>query len=217
MHLSFANLVHRLEIALSGPLPGAAAQDTLAPRPRREWPPGFDAAHVRDAAGLLLLFPLDDGAHIVLTVRADRLGRHGGQVSLPGGVVEPGESFEQAALREAHEEIGLARHGVRVLGALTSLDIPVSGFRLHPVVAVIGQRPTLTPSNDEVARILEVPVDDLLEPSLLNTADWLRDGQTMVVPLFRLKNAESDEIWGATAMVLAEFLVLLGWRNESPS
>ena len=68
-------------------------------------------------------------------MRADAL-RHGGQVSLPGGVVDPGETFEQAALREAHEEVALPLDEVRVLGALTPLDIPVSGFRLHPIVAV---------------------------------------------------------------------------------
>ena len=81
-----------------------------------------------------------DRAHIVLTVRADGL-RHGGQVSLPGGVVEPGETLEQAALREAHEEVALALAPVRVLGALTPLDIAVSGFRLQPIIAVTGSAP----------------------------------------------------------------------------
>src|SRR5438876_7014369 len=115
----------------------------MAPRPRREWPEGFNPARIRRAAGLLLVFPGAGRPHVVLTVRADSLGRHSGQVSLPGGVLEPGETFEQAALREAHEEIGLPLEQVRVLGPLTPLDIPVSGFRLHPVVAVIPSRPTL--------------------------------------------------------------------------
>ena len=208
--MTFQDAIHRLEAALSGPLPGATAHANLSPRPRREWPDSFNPARIRHAAGLLLLFPMDDRAHIVLTVRAGTLGRHSGQVSLPGGVVEPGESFEQAALREAYEEIGLSRRGVRVLGALTPLDIPVSGFRLHPILAATGERPLLTPSDGEVARILDVAVDELLDASRLETADWLRDGQPMAVPLFRVGD---DEIWGATAMVLAEFLVLLGWQG----
>jgi 8-oxo-dGTP pyrophosphatase MutT (NUDIX family) len=147
-----------------------------------------------------------DRPHIVLTVRADAL-RHGGQVSLPGGVVEPGETFEQAALREAHEEVALPLAPVRVLGALTPLDIPVSGFRLHPIVAVTETEPALTPADAEVANILEVAVDELLDPANLVRTRRERDGVTYVVPAFRICG---HEIWGATAMVLAEFLALLG-------
>jgi 8-oxo-dGTP pyrophosphatase MutT (NUDIX family) len=216
----FAEAVARLEAGLRSPLPGATAQDRLAPVPRREWPAGFNTARIRNAAGLLLVFPKrkeetagiaknaeqDCLAHIILTVRAQTL-RHGGQVSLPGGVVDPGETFEQAALREAHEEVALALDGVRVLGALTPLDIAVSGFRLHPVVATLSRRPQLTPSDNEVARILEVGVDELLNPGHFITTERERDGVRFTVPAFRIANVE---IWGATAMVLAEFLALLG-------
>src|SRR5437016_5059529 len=123
--MTFDATCSRLQVAFGQPLPGADAQALMAPRPRREWPQGFNPARVRHAAGLLLVFPLASEAHIVLTVRSDTLGRHGRQVSLPGGVAEPGETFEQAALREAHEEVGLAIPLVRVLGRLTSIDIPV--------------------------------------------------------------------------------------------
>src|SRR5207249_3420178 len=110
--LSFDRLVAALEAALRGPLPGPAGHARMAPRPRREWPADFNPARIRNAAGLLLVFPVADRAHIVLTVRADMLERHSGQVSLPGGVIEPGETFEQTALREAHEEIALPLEGV---------------------------------------------------------------------------------------------------------
>src|ERR1700730_1536132 len=149
----------------------------MAPRPRREWPISFDPALIRHAGGLLLVFPIDASAHIVLTVRADTLGRHGGQVSLPGGVVEAGETFEGAALREAHEEVGLALDAVRVLGALTPLDIPVSGFRVHPIVAAVGTRPRLTPADGEVASILEVPIAALLDPSRRVSTTRVREGR----------------------------------------
>src|SRR5690242_5052762 len=103
--LHFFDTVHRLTDALTTELPGARAHEWLAPRPRREWPPGFSPANVRHAAGLLLVFPVDDAAHVLLTVRGEGVRRHAGQVSLPGGVVEPGETLEQAALREAYEEV----------------------------------------------------------------------------------------------------------------
>jgi 8-oxo-dGTP pyrophosphatase MutT (NUDIX family) len=231
--VQFDDVVARLEAGLRGALPGPEAQSHLAPVPRRAWPKGFNPARVRDAAGLLLIFPKtinaesaepaepndslripralrstsSGHAHIILTVRSESV-RHGGQVSLPGGVVDPGETFEQAALREAHEEVALPIGGVRVLGPLTSLDIPVSGFRLHPIVAVAAARPALTPSDGEVARILEVGVADLLNPAHFVTVDRERDGIALSVPSFRVAGVD---IWGATAMVLAEFLALLGW------
>ena len=195
-------------MALGQPLPGAPAQALMAPRPRRQWPASFDPAHIRHAAGLLLVFPIDASAHIVLTVRADSLGRHGGQVSLPGGVVEPGETFEEAAIREAHEEVGLSPDDVRVLGALTPLDIPISGFRLHPIVAAAAVRPALTPADGEVASILEVPIGELVDPARQVTTTRVGEGRDLTVPAFRVGGVE---IWGATAMVVAEFLSLLGW------
>ena len=148
----------------------------------------------------------------MLTVRADTLGRHGGQISLPGGVVDPGETIEQAALREAHEEVALPSADARILGSLTPIDIPVSGFRLHPVVAVMSRRPELRAADGEVAGILEVAVDDLLDRACLVTSERERDGRTRRRP--RLPRRRPFEIWGATAMVLAEFLVLLGWNPQ---
>src|SRR5262249_38451531 len=99
---------------------------------------------------------------------------------------------------------------VRVIGELTPLDIPVSGFRLHPVIAAARSRPRLMAS-DEVARVLEVPVDDLLDPARLISVERIRDGQPAIVPAFRI---DGEEVWGATAMVLAEFLSLLGWTGR---
>ena len=215
--MTLADAVARLEAGLRNDLPGPQAHARLSPVPRRQWPSGFNPARVRNAAGLILVYPKAtrgsarvpsrQKAHVILTVRADGL-RHGGQVSLPGGVVDPGETFEQAALREAHEEVALAPDQVRVLGALTPLDIPVSGFRLHPIVAVQQTAPRLTASDGEVARILEIGIDELMNPAHLVMTTREAQGQAFSVPAFRIA---SVEIWGATAMILAEFLALLGW------
>ncbi|HEY7169918.1 MAG TPA: CoA pyrophosphatase [Vicinamibacterales bacterium] len=208
--LTFDAVAAALGEALRRPLPGPAAQALMAPRLPRSWPDGFNPARIRNAAGLLLVFADERRrAHILLTVRAETL-RHPGQVSLPGGVVEPGETFEQAALREAHEEVGLAGEGVAVAGALTPLDIPVSGFRLHPIVATLPFQPALSPSDGEVARIITPSIDELNEASCIAWQTRTRGEHTIEFPAFMLHDAE---IWGATAMVLAEFLVLLGWQG----
>src|SRR5262249_27323693 len=100
--------------------------------------------------------------------------------------------------------------GVHVLGALTALDIPVSGFRLYPIVAAVDARPRLRPADGEVAHILEVPIAALLDARAIRRVDRDREGVALTVPGFHLA---AHEIWGATAMVLAEFLTVLGWAG----
>jgi 8-oxo-dGTP pyrophosphatase MutT (NUDIX family) len=208
IHTELVAIVHE---ALQRELPGHRAQVLMAPRPRGTWPPGEPMAP-RDAAGLLLLFPVANRSHVVLTVRSAHV-RHGGQVSMPGGVVEEGESFADAALREAREEVSFAAHDLRVLGALTAIDIPVSGFRLHPIVAALDRPPDLEPSDHEVARIIDVPIATLLEPTTVVWRSMRRGAVEVDAPGFAVENTL---IWGATAMVLAELLWLIGW-NGPPS
>jgi 8-oxo-dGTP pyrophosphatase MutT (NUDIX family) len=207
--VTYSALLAHLTAALAGPLPGPDAQARMAPQPRGGWPDGYRPEHLRHAAGLILLFPIDDQPHLVLTVRSSRV-RHAGQISLPGGVIEPGESPEQAAVREAREEVDCPSDKVRVLGRLTPVDIPVSAFRLHPIVAVTDARPVLTASDDEVARILELPLDALLAPAARSNRPMQRGALTLDVPVFEI---DGVTIWGATAMVLAELLALIGWAE----
>jgi 8-oxo-dGTP pyrophosphatase MutT (NUDIX family) len=203
----FDAFVDRVRHALRGPLPGLAAQVRMAPRPRDGWRPMDPPADARCAAALLLVFPRDGRAHVALTLRAASLMHHGGQVSLPGGRIEPDETIEAAALREAHEEVGLASDDVEVVGRLTPLHIPVSGFVLHPVVAAVGHTPRFHPAAHEVARVLEVSVETLADPDQLRLRSRMHEGRRYEIPYVAI---EGEALWGATAMVLSEFLWVLG-------
>lgn len=202
-----------LRSAFRTPLPGGDAHRRLAPKPRPGWRPGVVPDHATPAAALVLLYPLDDAPHVLLTVRAGRLGKHAGQVSFPGGLIDAGESVRDAALREAFEEVGLDPAAVRVAGALSPLYITVSNFAIHPVAGVAASTPRLRPSTAEVARLLPAPLAALADPANLRRGTRWRDDLPCDVPYFEVRN---ERVWGATAMVLAELLTLLDLAPRNP-
>jgi 8-oxo-dGTP pyrophosphatase MutT (NUDIX family) len=222
-------VLEKIRAGLRRPLPGLGAQLHLAPAPRIGWDPlKFpDGAH--DGAALLLLYPAsadvstfatassdklvgrpDETLQFALTVRGSGLRHHNGQVSLPGGRVESGETIEAAAVREAQEEIGVDPRSVEVLGRLTPLHIPISGFLLHPVIGFTPMRPAFQRAEWEVARIIEAPVSVLSDPAAIKREIRTRTvkGQSIDVdvPYFAI---DGEKVWGATAMVLAEFCAIL--------
>jgi 8-oxo-dGTP pyrophosphatase MutT (NUDIX family) len=164
----------------------------------RSLPPG-----IRRAAVLLLLAHANGEAALVLTQRSQTVERHKGQISLPGGVVEPGESPLDAALRETSEEIGVRARDVTILGALDEEETVVSGFRLTPFVGSIPHPYPLRVSAAEVHRVLKVPVRILLDPRNLRTERWDHDGVHRTVYVF---SVDGDIVWGATARVITQFL-----------
>jgi len=192
---------------LSGTLPGLEAQLRFMPTPPRTgWKPGEFPSDARIAAGLLLLYPGERGASIPLTVRASHLKRHAGQISLPGGATDTGETLVQAALREAHEEIGVDPARVRILGQLTPVYVLVSGFTLHPIVGLTDERPDFRPAAHEVEEVIEVSIEDLQDASNIRHGTRTREGVAIEYPYFDLRGSH---VWGATAMVLGEFICLL--------
>ncbi|CAN5507457.1 CoA pyrophosphatase [soil metagenome] len=168
------------------------------------------ASSARSAAVLVLLHPDAAGeARVVLIERATYDGHHSGEVSFPGGKAEPGDLDPVAtALREAAEEVALrpAQAGVRVIGALESFWIPVSDFRVTPILAIAERPPDLAGQSTEVARILQPPITRFLPGARIDTVErtvgaWsLRYGQYEV---------DSLSVWGATARVLSQLGAIL--------
>jgi hypothetical protein len=109
-------------------------------------------------------------------------------------------------LRETREELGIPGHTIEMIGTLTPLHVPVSGYCVHPHVGLSERVPHFRPQADEVAEVLEAPLRRLLDPATRRVVHRVREGQRYRVPLFRL---ERHEVWGATAMILGEFIALL--------
>ena len=204
----------RVRDALDRPLPGSDAHLSLAPRPRRGWHPGEIPPGARTAAALILLYPLGEAPHLLLTVRASQLAQHAGQVSFPGGGLEPDETIHEAALRETHEEVGVDPGDVRLIGALSPLYIPVSDFALHPVVGVTDRPPTWRAAAGEVGRVLETPLAELLTTAGPHRGYRWHENDRYQVPYFEIGG---ERVWGATAMILAELIALIRASPETPS
>ncbi len=194
--------------ALALPRPGRAAQLRLSPRPRPgdvfPLPPEI---RPKEAGVLILLYPHREHLHFFLTRRTDTVETHKGQISLPGGAQEPGETLAQTALREAREELGIAEASIELLGdALTPLYIPVSGFRATPFVGFTSARPHVAFSEREVCEIIETPLDVIVGEKNIVEEEWEIRGRKAVVPFFCVN---SYPVWGATAMMLSEFGAML--------
>jgi 8-oxo-dGTP pyrophosphatase MutT (NUDIX family) len=194
-----------IRAALRRPLPGRPAQLTMAPYPRPlDPPPGVQP---RRAGVLLLLYPVDGVLYLVFTARAAHLNYHGGQVSFPGGGWEEGDAtLQDTALREACEELGVCRGDMEGLGPLTPLYVLPSNNLVHPFVAYTPERPAFRPDPHEVAGLLEVPLERLFDPRLRREEVREREEGPLHVPFFALGE---NQVWGATAAMLAEFTAAL--------
>jgi 8-oxo-dGTP pyrophosphatase MutT (NUDIX family) len=189
----------RLRAALSPETP----PHPLRHRARRR-PHGLPGV-ARQGAVLCLLYPWQDGLHLLLTGRPDGLRHHSGQISFPGGRIDPDETALEAALRETAEEVGVAAETITVVGALTPLYIPPSDFEVFPFVGYAGQRPDFRPNSAEVAFLLEPALHELLHPACCHYEErhfphW---PHPVRVPWF---SVQGQRVWGATALMLSDFL-----------
>jgi 8-oxo-dGTP pyrophosphatase MutT (NUDIX family) len=188
--------------ALSADLPGKAAQQIMAP----VFSGTFQHHGEPVRAGvMILLYPSLKDLTLVLIKRNEYDGHHSAQVSFPGGAAETGDrSIVETALREAREELGVEEQ-IEILGSLTPLHIQVSNFLVFPVVGWTPSRPEFKPDATEVQYLIESPVRMLLDPGTRDSETIYRHGKDIETPFYRVGE---EKVWGATAMILSEFLQL---------
>ena len=206
--MNFESLISGLKARLVQPLPGKEVQYRMAPLGRKTISDNFDVSKARDSAVLILLYPENSKIYLPLTQRNEYDGIHSAQISLPGGKTERSDrDFEHTALRESQEELGIDPEHVQVIGKLSELFIPVSNFRVIPILGINDQKPEFKPDPKEVQKLLEVDIESLLDLTLRkSTFMKFKSGMGTDVPYFDL---QGHIVWGATAMILSEFSQVL--------
>jgi 8-oxo-dGTP pyrophosphatase MutT (NUDIX family) len=209
--MSNQDFIEKLTQRLTQPLPGEQGQAKMANFKRqielaqRPMPDDHKVACVMN-----LLFLKEDQWHLVLIQRTKNpRDKHSGQISFPGGRHEVSDgALVNVALRETWEEIGIATEDIKILGRLTDLYIPVSNFRVFPFVGMLQSEPVFTAQPGEVEHIITLPVAHFQNPENQKTIDMEVYGGMILkdVPYFDL---HGKALWGATAMIISEFLALL--------
>jgi 8-oxo-dGTP pyrophosphatase MutT (NUDIX family) len=197
LEITEAYILDRLRTGMSAAYPSVDGYSDIAIT---------DETRLKCAAVLVPLVEADDGWHILYTRRTDRVERHKGQVSFPGGGCDTGETMpEQTALREAEEEIGIDPAGVRVLGRLPNM-ITITAFRVTPVVGVIRWPAVFRLGENEVERVFTIPLRWLADRG--NRWEFRMPGRNGAVIAYHPYDGEL--LWGATARMTVDFLDVLG-------
>jgi len=194
----------RLVYLLNGKLPGKEAQERMSPTVRVPFPREEEC---REAAVMLLLYKDNQDLRMVFIKRNEYRGPHSGQVSFPGGMREARDAdHRQTALRETEEETGVPAAEIEVLGALTPLHIPVSNTCVYPFVGWINAVPDFRPDSNEVQYLICPELNAVTDPDNRKTGSFNRGGTPVTTPYIDI---DGEMIWGATAMMLSEFMALI--------
>ncbi|MEP6804637.1 MAG: CoA pyrophosphatase [Flavobacterium sp.] len=186
-------------------LPAVASHIKMAPKERIQAlkNPDLKIENPRIAAVMMLFYPKEGKTHLVLIVRNAYKGVHSSQIAFPGGKYEITDAdYQQTALRETHEEVGVAPENIEVIKQFTAMYIPPSNFLVHPFLGISKHELLFYPDAREVAAIIELPLsvfldDEIIIESKLSTSY----GDNIIVPAFNIQN---HIVWGATAMILSE-------------
>ncbi len=186
--------------ALYQTLPGSVSHQKMLPLNRTLNVCDEDQKSIKHSSVLLLLFTENNDLNAILIKRPEHMKHHAGQIALPGGRIEIGETPFETALRETWEEIGITPDQIEILGSLSTLYVQVSRFKIHPVVGWLDKKPEFIINKNEVEKTITFPVK-LIKNSFdeveLNTISGL-----LKVPCIQF---DGEIIWGATAMILSEF------------
>lgn len=212
LHSPFTQFATHLQQRLQQPLPGEAAHRTMASSARTRL--GIRPnERTRRSAVLILFYPYQNSIYLPLILRPQYDGVHAGQMAFPGGRMERTDrNLTQTALREAQEEIGIRVQDVTVLGQLTELFIPPSNFYVQPVVGTLPNRPDFYPDPREVDAVVEVNLNTLLDKTIVGDSQIEVRGVVVDAPYYDI---QGYRVWGATAMMIAELLAVLGSSAES--
>lgn len=193
-----------LEKRLLNDLPGINSHIKMAPkvmeRAFRSLTPTPDA---RDSAVMLILINKQN-PELLFTLRSSTLKSHKGQISFPGGRIEKGESYLEAALRETEEEIGIMRNEIVVIGAMSSLFVPPSKHLIYPFVGLMDSLPNLCINESEVEECFTIPLEFFKDNNNRKMSKELLDGYEVDLSYWEL--SRKAKLWGATSMILQELL-----------
>ncbi|MEO6175115.1 MAG: CoA pyrophosphatase [Flavobacterium circumlabens] len=186
-------------------LPAVSAHIKMAPKERIEALKNqdFKAENPRIAAVMMLFYPKNEKTHLVLIVRNAYNGVHSSQIAFPGGKYETTDSgYEETALRETHEEVGVGPEKIKVIKQFSPMYIPPSNFLVHPFLGISSDELSFYPDAREVADVIELPLSVFLNDEIIIEARLSTSyGPNILVPAFNIQN---HIVWGATAMILSE-------------
>ena len=209
--MDFQHFITQLEITITNYLPGEESQQKMRVNYDQSIELPFSKNNSTASAVLILLYLEDNEIHFFLTKRSNELEHHKGQISLPGGTQEENEELTHTALRETQEEIGINKTSISIIGSMTPLFVPVTGFMIHPFIGYSSNKLEPTPDPSEVEAIFSVKISDLLNETNQTIEKRNIRGYDVEVPYFKLNNYE---VWGATSMILSEFRDLIKSINE---